>query len=119
MNSTTGTIKIRFEFPNPDYLLAPNQYVKLILTSKKSEEKLSVPQSAVMSDITGEYIYVLDSQNIVIRKSVVSSTKSGTDIFVSGSEIKEGEKVIYQGTQKAIPGKPVIVREEISTSEQE
>ena len=119
VSSTTGTIKIRLEFPNPDYLLAPNQYVKLILTSKKSTDKLSVPQSAVMSDITGEYIYVIDEQNIVIRKSVVTSTKSESDIFLTGSDLKEGEKVIYQGTQKAIPGKKVSIQQESSISGQE
>ena len=106
-------------FKNPDYLLAPNQYVKLVLTSKKAEKKLAIPQAAVMSDITGEYIYVVDNQNSVIRKSVVTTAKKGTEVFIASDKVEAGEMVIHQGTQKAIPGKTVTTKTATPTTEKE
>ena len=110
VNSTTGTVKFRLEFPNPDFLLAPNQYVKLVLTNKESKDKLVIPQAAIMSDQTGDYIYVVNEENITVRTPIVIGKRLGTKATVVKG-LKGGEKVIFQGTQKARPGSPVIPKE--------
>ncbi|MCM8534264.1 MAG: efflux RND transporter periplasmic adaptor subunit [Lentisphaeraceae bacterium] len=107
VNSTTGTIKVRLKFPNPDYLLSANQYVKLILTSKEKVTKLVIPQSAIMSDQTGEFVYLVNEEKKVARTPIVTGKRLGTNAIVEKG-LAGGETIIFQGTQKARPGSPVV-----------
>jgi membrane fusion protein, multidrug efflux system len=107
INASTGTVKLRLKFPNPDYLLSPNQYVKLTLTSKDKDSKLVIPQAAVMSDQTGDFVYIVNSENKVIRTPIVTGKRIGTKAIVDKG-LAGGEKIIYQGTQKARPGSAVV-----------
>ncbi|MCH2206046.1 MAG: efflux RND transporter periplasmic adaptor subunit [Lentisphaerales bacterium] len=110
VNATTGTVKFRLEFPNPDYLLAPNQYVKLVLKSKEKESNLIIPQAAIMSDQTGDFVYLVNDENKAIRTPVVVGKRFGTKATVEKG-LKGGEKIIFQGTQKARPGSPVVPKD--------
>ncbi|MCM8537367.1 MAG: efflux RND transporter periplasmic adaptor subunit [Lentisphaeraceae bacterium] len=107
VNSTTGTLKVRLKFPNPDFLLSPNQYVNLKISSKTKVPRLIIPQSAVMSDQTGDYIYSVNETNNVVRMPIILGKKIGTSAIVEKG-LEGGETIIFQGTQKVRPGALVV-----------
>ncbi|QSH41557.1 efflux RND transporter periplasmic adaptor subunit [Lentisphaerota bacterium ZTH] len=110
VNSSTGTFLMQATFPNPDYLLLPGMYVRVMLEGRKSYKALLIPQVAVISEQTGDYVMIVDKTNKVDRRKVELGRKKGLNIEVK-SGLKEGELIITQGLQKVNEGmvvKPVM-----------
>ena len=110
----TGTIVVRALFDNPDGMLLPGQYVTVMVTRSKPKLMPVVPQSAVMEDHDGRYVFVVDDQNRVIMRRVKTGPVIGVNWAVA-SGITVGEKVIVEGIQKVQPGqvvKTVILKEQ-------
>ena len=59
IDETTGTVKMRALFDNPNELLMPGDYVNVILTVKVPHEVMLIPQSATKTDVgTGYYVWI-------------------------------------------------------------
>jgi len=106
VDASTGTIKVRVEFPNPDELLLPGQFVKVSLVSAKPEDQMVVPQTAIQENQTGPFVLVVDKDNKVELRPVKTGQRKGTEIAVSEG-LTEGESVIVEGIQKVRPGATV------------
>jgi membrane fusion protein (multidrug efflux system) len=106
VDPTTGTQTARAHFPNPDGLLLPGQYAEVIVQVGGPREALVIPQSAVQEDQTGRFVLVVDGDDVATRRRVELGARQGIYWEVR-SGLTEGERVIYQGTQKARPGSPV------------
>lgn len=110
INPTTGTILIRAVFPNPDALLIPGGYVKVVLQKDSKEEALLIPRCAVQEDQSGHFVLVVNDKDTVTRKNIKTGQNIGINVVVE-SGLAEGEKVITQGLQKVRPNtkvKPVV-----------
>ncbi|RKX66713.1 MAG: efflux transporter periplasmic adaptor subunit [Tenericutes bacterium] len=110
----TGTIAVRALFDNPDGMLLPGQYVTVMVTRSKPKLMPVVPQSAVMEDHDGRYVFVVDDQNRVIMRRVKTGPVIGVN-WAMASGLTVGEKVIVEGIQKVQPGqvvKTVILKEQ-------
>ena len=70
----------------------------------------AVVPSAVMHDAEGAYVYVLNAENMVERRNVVLAQSTKNLQFVK-SGLKAGERIITDGTHKAIPGRKVKTAE--------
>lgn len=103
VNASTGTILLRAKFPNPDSMLLPGQYVKIKIISTNTIDSIFIPQSAVLSDLGGKYVLIVDEKNIVATKRVELGYSFDKNIIVTNG-LKKGEKVISQGLQKVRPG---------------
>jgi len=103
VNASTGTILLRAKFPNPESMLLPGQYVKIKIISNRAVESLFIPQAAVLSDLGGKYVLVVDEKNMVSSRRVELGYSFNKMIVVEKG-LKAGEKVISQGLQKARPG---------------
>lgn len=102
INQETGTIAVRADVPNKDFLLLPGQYVKAIVRSPVARALVAVQQSALMKDQQGDYLYVVNATDTVKRKDVVLGDRVGIDVFII-SGLEEGEQVIIKGLQKVRP----------------
>lgn len=107
VNSSTGTIKVRADFPNPDKLLLPGLYVKVRLESSKKINKLCVPVKSVQQDIGGYSVMLVDKNNKVKISSIKIGKQYGSVYSVTGGTLKSGDKVITQGLQKVRDGMKV------------
>jgi multidrug efflux pump subunit AcrA (membrane-fusion protein) len=67
---------------------------------------LLVPATAVSFDEQGEYVLIIDSQNIVRRKSVKTGTELGQQ-FVIDEGLGPQDRVVVEGLLQAIPGREV------------
>jgi RND family efflux transporter MFP subunit len=107
-DDTTGMIKGRALFPNPDGLLLPGQVISLLGQTIQSYERLMVPQMAVLQDQQGHYVMVLDDDDTVRRRNIEVGVRDGADwAVIEGLEpgsrvIREGAQMLRAGTQVAL-----------------
>ena len=108
VDPTTGTIAVRAEFPNPEGLLLPGEYVTAVIAMNTSRTSPVVPQAAVQEDKQGRYVYTVDANNHIQRREIVTGSFIGTSWAVTKG-IEPGERVVVQGIQKIRPGQEVKV----------
>lgn len=108
ISASTGTADARAEVPNPDGLLRPGQFVRVILEGAVRPGAITVPQRAVMEGPQGKIVYVLGAQGKAEPRPVSMGDWSGADWIVT-SGLKAGDKVIVDGLMKVFPGAPVQV----------
>lgn len=103
----TGSVVLRAEFPNPDYLLLPGMFVRAQLQTGSNPEALLVPQAGVSRNARGEaMVLVVDAQGKVGERMVEVSRAVGSRWIVTQG-LAAGERVIVEGLQKARPGATV------------
>ena len=109
MTTTTGTIDVQGEFPNPNNLLRPGQFAKVRAVTDRRKDALLVPQRAVR-DLQGmSQVAVVGADDKVAFKTVKLGPAHGSD-FVVESGLAAGERVVVEGLQKIRDGivvKPV------------
>lgn len=110
VDPTTGTIETRARIPNPNDLLRPGMFVRAILRLDHPLQGLMVPQASVQVDQRGTYVLVVDENNMVARKNLVTSERIGENVLVN-SGLNVGDRVVMRGVQKARPGDVVVVSE--------
>ena len=108
ITSSTGTIRIRWSFDNPDNILIPGATVKITLKPVNEQRGVMIPQASIMSDINGSYVFVIEGGTAKVRR-VKSLGTSGPDAAVSG--VKAGELVAEYGTQFLYDGAEVAVQD--------
>jgi membrane fusion protein, multidrug efflux system len=106
LQPTTGALQLRAEFPNPQHTLLPGQFVRVRLLGLKRSDAILVPQRAVQQGLTGPFVYVLGDSNRVSARTVGATNWQGTQWIIDDG-LKSGDKVIVDGTQKIVPGRPV------------
>ncbi len=106
VDPTTGTIAVRALFENPDGLLLPGQYVRLV-ANQAAEEKLPLtPQASVLEDRDGRYVLVVNMQNQVEQRRITTGVAVG-NLWAVETGLSAGDQVIVQGLQKVKPGQTV------------
>jgi len=103
---TTGTLQLRGIFPNPGLTILPGLFVRVRLNALKKRDALLVPGAALSFDQQGEYVLVVNDQNVVERKGVKTGFQVG-DMMVIDSGLKPEDRVIVDGLLQAIPGREV------------
>lgn len=109
VDADTGTLEARAAIPNPDFLLVPGQYVKVILQDTNLLEGLFIPQTAVQADQQGNFVLIVDANNTVQRRNVQLDRRIDLQVQVL-TGVEEGEQVIVRGLQQVRPGMVVNVR---------
>lgn len=110
-NEQTDAVQIYARFPNPDNVLLPGSTVSVVLGRSTGARMPAVLPSAVMHDAESAYVYVLDAENKIERRNVVLA-QSTKDLQFIESGLKAGERIVTDGTHKALPGRKVKVSEQ-------
>ena len=106
VDSRTGTIQVRGEFPNPGYVLRPGQYARIRAVTELRKSALLIPQQAV-SELQGIYqVGVVAADNKVEIKSVKLGPQTG-DMWVVESGLEAGQNVVVDGLQRIKSGMTV------------
>ena len=109
-NERTDTVQVYALFPNTNGRLVPGSTVSVILGRATGTRMPAVTPSAVMYDAKSAYVYVLDAENTVERRDVVLA-QSTKDLQFVESGLAAGERIVTDGTHKALPGRKVKVAE--------
>ena len=105
VDRATDTVLVRATFPNPAGGLIDGQLVRVTLESGTPQEMVVVPQSALIADQEGVYVFVVEDGKAVVRR-IKPGGESGTDTVVQEG-LSGNEQVIVEGLQGVRPGIPV------------
>jgi len=111
VDPTTGTITMRATFPNPKGKLINGEYVKITVYSNNKVNVPIVPQTAVLENQEGKYVYTVDDKNIA-KISIVKTAGQQGNNWIIESGVNIGDKILTGGLQKVIPDMPVKVVDE-------
>ena len=103
MDTTTGTIKLKAVFDNPDRLLWPGQFVNVRLTLDTQSNATVVPSEAVQDGQRGQFICVVKpDQSVEFRPVTVDRTVGRKAVIAKG--VAPGETVVTDGQLRLFPG---------------
>lgn len=102
-----GTQQLRATFENADKRLLPGQFVRIRVTTGHKDGVFVVPQTAVLTNDQGKFVFVANNKNEAIVKPIVAGNWVGKDwVILSGLEV--GDKVIVDNIIKLRPGAAVL-----------
>ena len=107
-DATTGTIKLKAEFPNTDKALWPGQFVNVVLTLHEQKDAIVTPSAAVQSGPTGQYVFVVKPDSTVELRNIKIARAEGDDTVVA-SGLQAGDQVVIVGQLRLAPGTKVNV----------
>ncbi len=102
----TGTLEMQATFPNPRRSILPGQFGRIRMRVEDRENAILVPQRAVQELQGMQSVLEVGPGNKVVVRSIVTGERVG-DRTVVLQGLKEGERVIVEGVQKARPGSVV------------
>ncbi|MHC1788757.1 efflux RND transporter periplasmic adaptor subunit [Solidesulfovibrio sp.] len=111
VDATTGVVKVRAEFANPDALVLPGQFVRVRLEGARYKDALAVPQGAVLNTQQGAMVWTLDGKNQIAPRPVVLGETVGNDYLIEKG-LEPGDRIVAEGVIKVRPGMTVRVRGE-------
>ena len=105
---TTGTIRLRAEFPNAQRHLWPGELINARLLIDTRHNGLTVNASAVQQGPSGQYVYAIGADgNVQMRPVEISQITAGQALVDSG--LSANESVVVDGQYKLQPGAHVEV----------
>ena len=110
IDTTTGTIKLKAQFPNDEDLLFPNQFVNVRMLIDTREDAVTVPSSAIQRGAQGLFVYVVNEDQTVTLRAVKTGVTEGSRIEVE-SGVKPRERVVIDGMDRLRDGMKVEIAE--------
>ena len=108
VDTTTGTVKLRANFPNTDLALFPNQFVNARLLLKTIKGATEVPVAAVQHGAPGTFVYVVKPDSTVGVQVITTGVTDGDNIEVTKG-LNPGDTVVVDGTDKLKDGAKIRV----------
>ena len=103
---TTGTIRLRAEFPNKKHLLWPGQLVNIRLLLDTMRNALTIDLSAIQQGPSGAYVYVVSDDKTVHMQPVhVAQIDGGQALIDDG--LAPDQEVVIAGQYELVPGSHV------------
>src|SRR5436853_8867 len=114
VDPTTGTLKLKAEFPNASFQLWPGQFVNVRLKVETLPKAIVVPTSAVQRGPAGTFSYVIGDDDTVTAKPITVIQQNETDAVI-GSGLSASDRVVTTGFANLADGAKVIVGKDDQT----
>jgi multidrug efflux system membrane fusion protein len=106
LDTSSGTIRVRATFDNPDGTLVPGLYARIRLGGGNPHNAILIDERALGTDQSKRFVMVVDKQNHVQYREVqLGAVQDGLRVITSG--LKPGERIVVNGLQRVRPGDPV------------
>ena len=109
IDTTTGTVRLRAEFPNTDTRLFPNQFVNARLALGVAGGATTVPVAAIQRSPNGTFVYVVNQRHTAEARPVTVGITEGDQIEISKG-VAAGEVVVIDGADRIRDGSAVEAR---------
>lgn len=103
VDSGTGTIRLRAILPNSDRTLYPGLYALIRVPQGGAQTRLTIPESALMSDQRGRFVFVVKADNTIEARTLTLGSPVGARVSVI-TGLKPEDEVVVNGLQRARPG---------------
>ena len=106
VDSTTGTVKLKAEFPNAGYALFPSQFVNVRMLLDTRRDATVIPNAAIQRGSSGNFVYVVKPDHTVTIRLVTAGPVEGESTAIDKG-IAVGETVVIDGIDKLKEGAKV------------
>ena len=106
----SGTVQVRISVPNPERLLRPGLFVRVIVAAFENPNAIRIPQQAVQELQGLKSVYVVTADDKAEPRQIVANYRLAND-WVVDSGLAPGDRVVTEGVGKLRPGasvKPVV-----------
>lgn len=104
VDQSTGTVALKARFPNQEESLWPGEYLDVRLVLDVQKDAVVVPQSAVASGQTGDYVYVVNPSDSSVSSQTVSVQRQADSLDIIASGLEGGEIVVTDGQLRLFAG---------------
>ncbi len=108
VDQSTGTVRLKAEFPNPDLQLWPGQFVNVRLRVDTLHDATVVPTAAVQRGPNGTFVYVVQTGNTVSVRQVTVSQQDETQAVIA-SGLQPDERVVTSGFARLAEGSRISI----------
>jgi multidrug efflux system membrane fusion protein len=106
IDTTTGTVKLKAEFPNQDAALFPNQFVNVRMAVETRQDVTLVPSAAIQRGAPGTFVFLVKQDHSVGMTPVKLGAVEGENTEVQ-SGVAPGNLVVVDGADKLRDGSKV------------
>jgi len=106
LDQKSGTLQVRISVPNPDRVLRPGLFVRVIVPAFENPNAIRVPQQAVQELQGLKSVYVVAADDKAEPRQIMATHRVEND-WVVESGLKPGDRVVIEGAGKLRPGAPV------------
>lgn len=119
VDPTTGTIRLKATFANPDRILWPGQFVHVRLQLTVRRDATVVPARAVQTSQNGNFVYLVNpEQRVELRPVTLGFSVGDESVIETGLTV--GETVVTEGQLRLAPGVKVgLVQADTATGNTE
>jgi membrane fusion protein, multidrug efflux system len=114
VDPTTGTLKLKAEFPNANFQLWPGQFVNVRLKVETLPKAIVIPTSAAQRGPAGTFSYVIGDDDTVTAKPITVTQQNETDAVIA-SGLTPSDRVVTTGFANLADGSKVIVGKDEQT----
>jgi multidrug efflux system membrane fusion protein len=107
VDQTTGTVKLKAEFPNPDLQLWPGQFVNVRLLIDTLKDAIVVPTAAVQRGPQGTFVYAASDNKVAVKNVTITQQDDTQAVVASG--IDAGEKIVTSGFVQLTDGAAITI----------
>ena len=111
IDPTTGTIKLRAQFPNETKALYPNQFVNIRLLLDTHKDVTTMPTAGIQRGVPGTFVYLVNADDTVSVRPVQLGVTDGDRVEVR-SGLAPGDRIVIDGADKLRDGAKINVRAE-------
>jgi multidrug efflux system membrane fusion protein len=108
VDPTTGTVKLRAQFPNQDFALFPSQFVNAHMLVETKHGVTLIPTAAIQRGTPGTFVYVVKPDSTVTVRPIKLGTTEADRAEVD-SGVTAGENVVVDGADKLREGAKVEI----------
>jgi len=108
VDQTTGTVKLKAEFPNTGLALWPGQFVNVRLLIDTLKDVVVIPTGAVQRGPNGTFVYVVKDDNTVAIRPITVQKQDETQTVVK-SGLTPPERVVTTGFVRLTDGGKVTI----------
>ena len=108
VDQTTGTVRLKAEFPNPDLQLWPGQFINVRLLVDTLHQVVVVPTAAVQRGPNGAFAYVINDGDTAAMRPIVVTQQDDVQAVVANG-LQAGERVVTSGFVRLTDGAKIAV----------
>jgi RND family efflux transporter MFP subunit len=118
IDKSSGTIRGRAVFPNPDLVLTPGMFGRIRVPGSPTYQALLVPDAAIGTEQARKFVLVVGVDNVAAAKYVMLGPVVDGNLRVIKDGLKADDRVIVNGLMRVRPGQKVTAQEQAASGPQ-
>lgn len=108
VDTKTGTLRVRAEFPNKEKLLRPGMFTRVRVDLGTRRNTITVPERAIVELQGKAFVWLIGGDNKTTQHAVLTGEQVGSQIIINEG-LKEGDRIIVEGVHKVREGMQVTI----------